>query len=56
MSPTLRATHGSGSVAALPTRPDPVGELRFFVELPGVAIGLSKARKEGAKVPKKAKS
>jgi phage tail-like protein len=37
--PTVRSTRGSGAVAALPTRPDPVGELRFFVELPGVAIG-----------------
>ena len=34
-----RATQGSGPVAALPNRPDPVGELRFKVELPGVDIG-----------------
>ncbi len=34
-----RATHGSGPVATLPTRPDPVGELRFQVDLPGVNIG-----------------
>ena len=34
-----RSTQGSGSVATLPTRPDPVGELRFHVDLPGVNIG-----------------
>jgi phage tail-like protein len=34
-----RSTQGSGSVATLPTRPDPVGELRFQVDLPGVNIG-----------------
>ena len=34
-----RSTQGSGSVATLPTRPDPVGELRFVVDLPGVNIG-----------------
>src|SRR5918994_1514646 len=34
-----RATAGSGAVAALPKRPDPVGELRFKVELPGVDLG-----------------
>ena len=34
-----RSTSGSGSVATLPTRPDPVGELRFHVDLPGVNIG-----------------
>src|SRR5918995_1151417 len=40
-SPTQlnRATAGSGAVAALPKRPDPVGELRFKVELPGVDLG-----------------
>jgi phage tail-like protein len=36
-----RATSGPGPVpvANLPNRPDPVGELRFKVELPGVGIG-----------------
>ena len=34
-----RATNGSGQVANLPNRPDPVGELRFKVELPGVDLG-----------------
>jgi phage tail-like protein len=34
-----RGTNGSGRVAALPRRPDPVAELRFKVELPGVDIG-----------------
>jgi phage tail-like protein len=34
-----RATAGSGPVASLPNRPDPVGELRFTVQLPGVDIG-----------------
>jgi phage tail-like protein len=34
-----RTTQGSGPVAALPNRPDPVAELRFKVELPGVDIG-----------------
>jgi phage tail-like protein len=34
-----RGTSGSGRVAALPRRPDPVGELRFKVELPGIDIG-----------------
>jgi phage tail-like protein len=34
-----RATNGSGPVANLPDRPDPVGELRFKVQLPGVDIG-----------------
>ena len=40
-SPTSlnRATAGSGPVAALPNRPDPVPELRFKVELPGVDLG-----------------
>ena len=34
-SPTQlnRATSGSGAVATLPMRPDPVGELRFLVDL-----------------------
>ena len=34
-----RATNGSGPVAALPKRPDPVPELRFRVRLPDVDIG-----------------
>jgi phage tail-like protein len=34
-----RATSGSGAVAMLPNRPDPVGELRFKVELPGIELG-----------------
>jgi phage tail-like protein len=34
-----RATNGSGPVANLPARPDPVGELRFKVQLPGVDLG-----------------
>jgi phage tail-like protein len=34
-----RATSGSGPVANLPARPDPVGELRFKVVLPGVDLG-----------------
>jgi phage tail-like protein len=34
-----RATNGSGAVAALPNRPDPVPELRFRVQLPGVDLG-----------------
>jgi phage tail-like protein len=34
-----RATNGRGAVASLPARPDPVGELRFKVQLPGVEIG-----------------
>ncbi len=34
-----RATNGSGAVASLPNRPDPVGELRFKVDLPGVDLG-----------------
>jgi phage tail-like protein len=34
-----RTTAGSGPVASLPNRPDPVGELRFTVQLPGVDIG-----------------
>jgi phage tail-like protein len=34
-----RATNGSGPVAKLPRRPDPVGELRFKVTLPGVELG-----------------
>ena len=34
-----RATNGSGPVAAMPNRPDPVGELRFIVKLPGVDLG-----------------
>ena len=34
-----RATAGSGPVAAMPNRPDPVPELRFKVELPGVDLG-----------------
>ena len=40
-SPTSlnRATAGSGPVAALPNRPDPVPELRFKVQLPGVDLG-----------------
>ena len=38
-TPLNRSTHGSGSVATLPNRPDPVGELRFKVELPGVNLG-----------------
>jgi phage tail-like protein len=34
-----RATNGSGQVANLPARPDPVGELRFKIQLPGVDLG-----------------
>ena len=34
-----RSTSGSGPVANLPNRPDPVGELRFRVLLPGVDLG-----------------
>jgi phage tail-like protein len=34
-----RATNGRGPVANLPARPDPVGELRFKVQLPGVDLG-----------------
>lgn len=34
-----RGTTGSGAVAALPRRPDPVPELRFKVLLPGIEIG-----------------
>jgi phage tail-like protein len=33
------ASPGPKLVAALPDRPDPVGELRFKVELPGVDLG-----------------
>jgi phage tail-like protein len=33
------ASPGPRPVAALPDRPDPVGELRFKVELPGVDLG-----------------
>jgi phage tail-like protein len=35
--PPNRSTSGTGAVATLPNRPDPVGELRFMVELPGDA-------------------
>jgi phage tail-like protein len=37
-----RSTSASGPtpVATLPNRPDPVGELRFKVELPGVDLGF----------------
>jgi phage tail-like protein len=40
-SPTQlnRTTRGSGQVAAMPARPDPVPELRFKVELPGIDLG-----------------
>jgi phage tail-like protein len=34
-----RSTNGTGPVAALPRRPDPVPELRFTVGLPGVDLG-----------------
>ena len=34
-----RSTNGSGQVANLPNRPDPVGEMRFKVQLPGVELG-----------------
>jgi phage tail-like protein len=34
-----RATNGSGPVANLPARPDPVGELRFMVKLPNSELG-----------------
>jgi phage tail-like protein len=34
-----RSTTGKGPVAQLPRRPDPVGELRFTVELPHTPLG-----------------
>src|SRR6187200_1523080 len=34
-----RSTSGSGQVANLPHRPDPVGEMRFRVQLPGIELG-----------------
>jgi phage tail-like protein len=39
-TPALNRTSiGRGRVAQLPNRPDPVGELRFKVDLPGIGLG-----------------